>query len=114
MTEQEIFDAVVRHLKKQGRRALNKDQCVYRGSNGLKCAVGCLISDAEYTPSMEGHTVDAITLPERLRVHRRLLCHLQEDHDRALDLDDCLNSMRATAVQYKINPAVLDEVLHAD
>lgn len=50
MTNQEAFDTMVRHLRKQGRKSENdqKDYCLYRGPEGLKCAVGVLIPDSEY------------------------------------------------------------------
>jgi hypothetical protein len=109
MTEQEIFDTVVRHLKKQGRRAVDRGQCVYRHPEGLKCAVGCLISDAEYYPRMEGQPVYDITLPDRLAGHRRLLSYLQDSHDAALDMANLWQRFRETAALFKLNPAVLDE-----
>lgn len=61
MTEQEIFDKVVRHLKKQGQPARvpveevgpNVTRCVYRTSDEKSCAVGCLIPDELYSPDIE-------------------------------------------------------------
>ena len=58
MNKQEIFDKVAEHLLTQRERAYGtlEDVCYYRiGKNGktLKCAVGCLIPDEYYTPSME-------------------------------------------------------------
>lgn len=59
MTKQEIFDRVATHLLTQGRRSdaddgEGKRECLYRGPNGLKCAVGCLIADEHYTVAVEG------------------------------------------------------------
>lgn len=53
---QSLFDRVVEHLYKQGRQAMSAAAggCAYRGDNGLKCAVGCLIADEHYDPRMEG------------------------------------------------------------
>lgn len=57
-TKQETFDIVAAHLMKQNRRAgkycqdlngLSVFKCMYRGENGSKCAIGCLISDEEYS-----------------------------------------------------------------
>lgn len=58
---QEIFDVVSTHLltqKKQARQGVDDEGlgsgiCQYRTSTGLKCAVGCLITDHQYTPVME-------------------------------------------------------------
>jgi len=61
-TLQEIFDQVALHLMIQGERSFgrlpasdytNANSCLYRGPNGLQCAAGCLISDAEYNPAFE-------------------------------------------------------------
>ena len=57
MTLQEMFDTMAAHLLKQGERSvspINPQQCRYRGDHGLKCAVGALIKDKFYKPSLEG------------------------------------------------------------
>ena len=55
MNSQEIFDKVAVHLLTQPRSLTgNGGGCMYRGDNGTKCAVGCLIPDNEYDPSIEG------------------------------------------------------------
>lgn len=65
MTEQEIFDTVVTHLRKQGCKAIaartygngpgkfETKGCMYRTPDGLKCAAGCLITDKDYDPKFE-------------------------------------------------------------
>src|SRR3990167_10848904 len=56
MTKQEIFDKIALHLLRQNKKSVNKSGfCAYRGTNGLKCAAGCLIDDLEYKPEMEIH-----------------------------------------------------------
>ena len=61
MTNQEIFDKVVTHLITQGERSISKlDNCLYKALNGLKCAVGCLIPDEEYSSDMEGQCAEAL------------------------------------------------------
>lgn len=52
-TDQEIFDYVVEHLFKQNRVAKGYGICSYRGDGGTSCAVGCLIDDFFYSPSLE-------------------------------------------------------------
>lgn len=88
MTPQEIFDTVVAHLRRQGRRAVTGvyNGCAYRTSDGLRCAVGCLISDELYKPEMEGVAVgnlveDFPDLPGWMREHADLLSELQGFHD---------------------------------
>lgn len=57
MTPQEIFDKVCKHLLTQRVKSINGTKCVYRGPNGTKCAVGCLIPDELYKPAIESCTV---------------------------------------------------------
>lgn len=52
---QEIFNKVATHLLTQGKRSVASDgSCMYRGPEGTKCAIGCLIEDDEYHPLLEG------------------------------------------------------------
>lgn len=95
MNKQEIFDTVVNHLRKQGERSVEGDfgTCMYRLlKNGkmLKCAVGCLIDDDEYDPSMEKRTILSIFKPDsglripklrKLAGHAGFLRRLQHIHD---------------------------------
>lgn len=100
-TDQEIFDTVLAHLRKQGEPALDiTGACVYRDGNGLSCALGCLIPDSLYTPQIEtaamfhiiddSPTVESITLGEilgKIGIEPRqykLLLDLQNAHDKLL------------------------------
>lgn len=55
MNKQEVFDKVATHLLTQKRQAWDEQTngCVYRASNGDKCAIGCLIPDQFYSPEFE-------------------------------------------------------------
>lgn len=93
MNEQEIFDFVVNHIRKQGGPALNNLSCAYRTEDGLKCAAGCLIADevyAVYGKDIEGEIVtnyrvamalknSGIDVDDRLKL--RLITELQGAHD---------------------------------
>jgi hypothetical protein len=94
MTDQEIFDKVATHLLTQGRQSLVDENifggCAYRGHDGTRCAVGCLISDEAYTPNIEGQGVYQYDVLAALAasgvidvVDRRfdLLAQLQDIHD---------------------------------
>jgi len=59
-TPQEIFDIVATHLLKQNRRAKDGFSCRYRGDEGTKCAVGCLIDDQHYNVDMEGCSITEV------------------------------------------------------
>lgn len=86
LTEQQVFDHVVAHLRKQGKRSMlpkaSEDTCAYRGSDGLKCAAGCLIADDEYNPRLEGYSWSGLVgmqlVPE---AHQNLIARLQRIHD---------------------------------
>lgn len=101
MTNQEIFDKVAAHLKQQGFSATDGyGHCRYRGPNGSMCAVGCLIPDEYYCPSMEGLGVaylqgnnelfQEFTRKTKLYSNNQtlnLLSMLQEIHDQAAPHD---------------------------
>jgi hypothetical protein len=57
MDKQRIFDVTVAFLAGQGRQSISGPTCAYRGDNGARCAIGLWISDAKYTPNMEGSTL---------------------------------------------------------
>jgi len=83
MTNQEAFDKMVAHLRKQGRRADKNGVCRYRTEEGLMCAVGCLLTDDEYKPGMEGMGVEAMMAAYDIRfgVNENLLAEMQDTHD---------------------------------
>lgn len=60
MNRQELFNKAATHLLKQNKQALADEPdpgCQYRASNGLTCAIGCLIPDELYDPLIENNTV---------------------------------------------------------
>jgi len=85
MTKQQTFNYVIRHLRKQRIQSVIKlGDCRYRGPNGRKCAIGCLIPDNVYDASIEGNTVKASGMYEFLEMlgHDVGLCNdLQILHD---------------------------------
>ena len=70
-TLQAVFNKVVNHLRTQNAKSMSmipdrKLTCAYRGDNGCKCAVGCLIDDAHYSPSLEGTNVESLRVRSAL------------------------------------------------
>lgn len=55
-----VFKKIVRGLLKQGTQSMGKQEngCMYRGTNGGRCALGLLISDDVYKRSLEGCVID--------------------------------------------------------
>jgi len=93
-TEQEVFDQVINHLRKQGGRStFDEDEfvdtgeleykgCAYRGSEGRKCAAGCLIGDDEYSVELEGQNWEYLSLKDIVpRTKMSLITELQYLHD---------------------------------
>ena len=84
-TNQTAFDKVYKHLLTQNSQAMNADgtECAYRGSDGKMCAVGCLITDADYDPIMEGDEATWVIrdIDELSYVDSSLLNALQRMHD---------------------------------
>jgi len=62
-----IFNKVEKHLLKQNAKSIDSnDECQYRTDDGLKCAVGCLMSDAVYQYEFEGESVRNESVAEAL------------------------------------------------
>lgn len=91
-THRQIFDKVKEHLLKQGNKAVGDNgKCVYKASTGMKCAVGCLITDEHYYNRLETQpaTNEAVCNAVRssnkgLRITEKfksLLYELQTTHD---------------------------------
>lgn len=58
---QSIYNKVKKHLLNQNQKSIDADgDCVYRGPEGLKCAVGCLIPDKLYNENFEGKSARTI------------------------------------------------------
>ena len=68
--KQELFDRISKHLLNQNERSTEhiSGACRYRGDNGLKCAVGAIISDKKYSEKIEGRTVYTSSVIECLPV----------------------------------------------
>ena len=103
LTQQEIFTKVVLHLQQQREPAMHNGTCLYKTKRGLKCAVGCLLKPAAYSPDLEGFGIEMLLgKSEHLRVRLlraallnsrvdandaetlKLLLQLQRTHDEHL------------------------------
>lgn len=92
MDLQETYDAVVRHLRRQGHRAVNEagNKCEYLARDGSRCAVGALIPDwhPALRPGLDVGVEDLLSAHPDLRdliaptrTHVDLLISLQLVHD---------------------------------
>lgn len=81
-TAQEVFDQVVAHLMNQGKKSTGDLICRYKNSDGLKCAVGCLIGDNEYDNNWEGKRwYEVVKSGHATYYHNGLIQKLQRVHD---------------------------------
>ncbi len=85
-TAQEVFDQVATHLLTQGKKSFLlrgvRKNCAFRGTYGLKCAAGCLMSDEEYSLDMEGLAWRTLVTEKKVpSEHCELIVRLQYLHD---------------------------------
>ena len=84
-SEMEVFEYVRNHLLSQREKSLmspQKQLCAYKSTEGLKCAIGCLMTSREYKKSFEGLPWEDLVAAELVPIaHNRLLCDLQKCHD---------------------------------
>jgi len=114
MTNQEIFEKVVAHLRQQGGPAMAPSEkvpnlmvCRYRTPDGLKCAIGCLIHDDDYIAEIEGACATDSVVVGRLPFsvetddRRGLLVDLQEVHDHT-DPEQWETALVGIALKYQL------------
>lgn len=115
MTKQEIFNKVAKHLLRQSKRSVNEGgQCMYRGPNNTRCAVGCLIPKSAYQPAMEGRLAAnlLISFPAVVRcglvpANMSLVQALQDIHDE-VEPENWRRELMALAKRRKLDPKVLE------
>lgn len=109
-TAQEVFDIVARHLLTQNAKSIESDKpyCLYRSSDGKKCAAGCLIPDAHYNPRMENiswrELVCDYSFPHN---HSNLIHRLQEIHDHR-QTSEWKKQLKSLADDYELDSGVLE------
>jgi len=112
-TAQEIFDFVATHLFTQKKTARDETgRCLYRAPDGSRCAVGCLISDHDYSRRMEAkdirHVLREFPLPGWFNPNYTLLNDLQCLHDNAVWTDTFLkHNLAHIANEHSLSPDIL-------
>lgn len=127
MSQQQVFDRVVRHLFAQGKRSVDMhSNPVYCGTNGLKDPVGLLMSD--YKPGDERLSVGALVQSGRLsgvsptgtddaHSYFGVLDDLREIHDNLSNWRTSpvmQDALRLVAVRHGLDPSVLSQVGFGD
>jgi hypothetical protein len=103
---QEIYNQVSAHLLRQKTPASVRGVCVYKADDGTKCAIGCLISDSEYSKNVEHKNIAALVYYFELYIdYKRLnfLKELQLVHD-VIHPVLWEESLRKLAVTFGLNP----------
>jgi hypothetical protein len=95
LTRQDIFDLAINGIIAQGAFSVTPrdnlyrgGQCLYRGPNNTRCAIGMLIPDKEYDPVFEGLGVNEVlkhnitfNMSFALDIDVTFLSSLQSVHD---------------------------------
>lgn len=66
MNRQEAFDKACKGIIAQGCRSQNDEGCLYRATNGARCAVGHLITDAQFDRYRVINSCSVYSLDEEL------------------------------------------------
>jgi len=118
MTNQEVYDRVKSHLLTQKVKSIEMIQLGstlqrvnrFRGANGAKCSIGCLIPDSVYRPEMENSYTatkliwDFSEIAEILKgIDGHLLFKLQQIHD-TRNPQDWQKSLEDLAINLKLIP----------
>jgi len=106
-TRQEIFDLAWNGLKAQGfgkSRVPGKARCLYRGPDGLKCAIGHCIPDGNYRKKFDrGMELGGVLHAARISdADYDFARGLQEAHDFAAAPADMVARLCAFAVAHSL------------
>lgn len=117
MSYQQVFDHVVMHLAKQGKRSMREEGggCAYRGKDNTSCAVGCLINDTDYKYQFEGYPIKQLVAlhPYVVQSDMRLvllLMDLQHAHDNSISLELLKSNLISTSNKFDLNADLVDEI----
>ena len=117
MNQQEAFDKAAAHLLAQGKKSFQPGDdylCAYRGVDGLKCAIGALIPDDQYT-GLEQMNVTVLLqrkdCPAILKsgdLTKDFLQDLQNVHDNALhgNVEEFREDLLTFADRWGLDPSV--------
>jgi hypothetical protein len=90
-SKQQLLNYIFKSLYDQGKQSKNETgDCLYRGSNGIKCAIGCILPDKLYNIKMENLDVDGLiensiygtfNIPWYIKRNKKFLSYVQTIHD---------------------------------
>lgn len=86
LSTKEVFLKVKEHLLLQNAKSASRGDCVYLNGKGLKCAVGCLMSDEDFNNLSLGDAkanIEYLVLVGKADgKHVKILRSLQKVHDK--------------------------------
>lgn len=122
LTPQKVFDTACLALINQRKKSVSPEReggtCQYRGMSKTKCAIGHLITDAEYDPLMDrpsyaggmGNHQVLLLVSQKLKVDYAFLRDLQRCHDQAEGyfLPEFVRRAKTFATHFNLNTKVLE------
>ena len=116
-TNQEMFDFVCRRLAAQKERSMavgGDRKCLYRGPNGLRCAIGHCMTDDEYRASWDRRGTSSSMVKEHVSLLRDMdpifLSGLQFAHDASDTSERLRKELTAIAGEFKLNDDVVEDI----
>lgn len=114
-SKQEIFEYVITKLRLQEKQSSNGFNCVYNAEDGSHCAIGWLISAADYKPYFEQNTIGELVKcglysPDWVLDNLEFLQALQRFHDNYQLWDEpehFLSHAKEFAYHENLNPAFI-------
>ena len=122
MTKQEAFDRIITHLAKQKVKSQNSiGQCLYRGPNERKCAIGVLLSDELATSfdSKEGAFISGfwdrakgeLALSDASEHDsQKFYIRMQDAHDTTDSAEQIQTRLRTVAANYYLDPSLITTI----
>jgi hypothetical protein len=107
MDNQTIFNKAVVFLLGQGRKSIEREQCLYRGPEGTACGVGLFIKDEFYSPKLEGYgmgseSVTAALLQSIGEFDGGFMLEIQTVHDE-YSVEEWPHRFRVLAAKYDLH-----------
>ncbi len=94
MDKQDIYNRVKAALLAQGSRSVSDTGCVYRSTDGKRCALGHLIDDEHYSPELEGNGCGSMIVIKALQASGISVSENDSDDDVYHDHRDFLRKIQ--------------------
>lgn len=109
-TEQNMFDHICKCLSIQKQRSMELDgsscggDCLYRGPNGRRCAIGHCIKNSEYRVDMELSSPVEIAevVPSLSWMSGKFMDYLQKCHDESTTSTKLKSRLRDVAKRFEL------------